>query len=375
MVPLRPAQSLPLDLGLDTQLWPSTTQQGSDRAALLRAIDHSLRYLQTPQAATAYQHYGVPGITRDRVQRSLQRFRQLLWVSKTPQQLQAAVMREFVLYEATGKDTQGTVDFTGYFEPVYRASRRPTQQFRYPIYRLPPDFNQWPQPHPTREALEGKDGCQGSQGKLKGQELAWLADRLDAFLIQVQGSALLQFPDGSRMTIGYAGHTNYPYTGIGRELVKDGKLKLEGLTLPQVVAYFRQHPQDLDVYLPRNQRFVFFRNTQNSPALGSLGVPVTAERAIATDKRLMPPGALALLYTQLPNPQLHPEQVSRFVLDQDTGGAIVGPGRVDIFMGTGDRARDRAGLIHNTGQLYYLLLKDPGMASPSSNGTPPRANA
>jgi membrane-bound lytic murein transglycosylase A len=189
----------------------------------------------------------------------------------------------------------------------------------------------------------------------------WLPDRLEAFLVQVQGSARLQLTDGTVMTIGVAGHTNQPYTGIGRELVKDGKLRLEDLNLPNVVQYFRQHPDELDTYLPRNRRFVFFQNTQGAPAMGSLGVPVTAERSIATDKSLMPPGAIALIQTQLPilnaNKSLEQRPVSRFVLDQDTGGAIIGAGRVDIFMGNGKEAGDRAGLVNATGQLYYLLLK------------------
>ncbi|MBD2328315.1 MltA domain-containing protein [Alkalinema sp. FACHB-956] len=355
-VPLRRTQEVPAEASLDSLLAEKPIM--SQVPGLIRSIDHSLRYLQSDASAADYLRLRIPGITRDRVKRSLQRFRALLLAAETPQQLQASVRKEFEFYTTVGKDGQGTVDFTGYFEPVYPASRTPTAEFRYPIYQRPRTFAQWPKPHPSRAELEGKDGLQGSKGLLKGSELVWLRDRLDAFLIQVQGSAQLRFADGSKMTIGYAGHTQHPYVGIGRELVKDGKLKLEELSLPKVVAYFQQRPEALDEYLPRNQRFVFFKNTEGSPALGSLGVPVTAERSIATDKKLMPPGALAIIQTQLPNAKLQQESVSRFVLDQDTGGAIIGPGRVDIFMGTGDGARDRAGLIHSTGKLYYLLLKD-----------------
>ena len=188
-----------------------------------------------------------------------------------------------------------------------------------------------------------------------------MRDRLEAFLVQVQGSARLRLTDGTTMTVGVAGLTDQPYTGIGRELVKDGKLKLEDLNLPSIVRHFKQNPADLNVYLPRNQRFVFFRDTQGAPALGSLNVPVTAGRSIATDKSLMPPGALALFQTQLPirnaKGQLVQRSVSRYVLDQDTGGAIIGAGRVDIFMGTGQQAGEKAGFVNSNGQLYYLLLK------------------
>ncbi|NES46638.1 3D domain-containing protein, partial [Moorena sp. SIO2C4] len=113
---------------------------------------------------------------------------------------------------------------------------------------------------------------------------------------------------------------------------------------------------------PRNKSFVFFRETRGAPATGSLGLPVMAERSIATDKSIMPPGALALIQTSIPYPnavgQLESRLVSRYVLDQDTGSAIKGPGRVDIFMGTGKLAGNRAGLINDTGELYYLLLKN-----------------
>jgi membrane-bound lytic murein transglycosylase A len=196
---------------------------------------------------------------------------------------------------------------------------------------------------------------------MAGKELVWLRDRLEAFLVQVQGSARLQLPDGSMMSVGFAGKTNYPYTSVGRELVKDGKLSQEGLTLPVLINYLRTFPSLLNEYLPRNQSFIFFQETHGAPARGWIGVPVTPERSIATDKSLMPPGALALIHAPIPYPnesgQLESRLVSRYVLNQDTGSAIQGAGRVDIFMGTGPLAGDRAGLINGTGELYYPLLK------------------
>ena len=346
-------------LGFDEQLWGRPGQPG-DKQALLKSIDYSLRYLASSKAAQAYRQYLVPGISRDRIRRSLVRFRQLVVSSRSPADLQAAVNREFVFYKSVGKDNQGTVLFTGYFEPVYAASRTPSAEYRYPLYRLPTDFERWKTPHPTRAELEGEDGL-GKNSPLRGRELVWLRDRLEAFLVQVQGSARLRLPNGRVMTVGYAGKTNRPYSSVGRELVKDGKLPLEGLTLPVLIDYFRTHRDELDRYLPRNQGFVFFKETHGAPATGSLGVPVTAERSIATDKSIMPPGALALIKTRIPYPkannQLESQLVNRYVLDQDTGSAIQGPGRVDIFMGTGAQAGERAGRINDTGELYYLLLK------------------
>lgn len=347
-------------IAFDAQIWGENGKPG-DKASLNRSIDYSLGYLDTAAAANAYSRYGVPGITRDRVRRSLERFRQLVINSTTPAQLQESVKREFVFYKSTGKDGKGTVAFTGYFEPTYAASRMPNSEFRYPLYRVPPNIGSWPKPHPTRLELEGADALQGSKGLLRGLELVWLRDRFQAFLVHVQGSARLQLTDGAVMTVGFAGKTNQSYTGVGRELVKDGKFTLEELTLPKLTEYFTNFPADMDKYLPKNQSFVFFRDSNGLPATGSIGVPVTAERSIATDKALMPPGALALISTKLPYPnaagKLEQKAVNRYVLDQDTGGAIKGAGRVDVFMGTGDLAGDRAGYINSTGELYYPLLK------------------
>lgn len=347
-------------LGLDEQIWGQNGNPG-DWREMLRSIDHSLHYLQTPAAARAYSKYPVQGITRDRVRRSLERFRELVRTSRTPEELQAAVQREFVFYQASGQDGKGNVLFTAYYEPIHQASRVPTAEYRYPLYRLPPNFAKWGKPHPTRLQLEGKDGLLGAKSRLRGLELVWLRDRLEAFLVQVQGSARLQLTDGSMVTVGYAGKTAHPYTSIGKELAKDGKLPLSGLTLPVMLQYFTQYPFEVNNYLPRNRGFVFFRETNGAPPTGCLGVPVTAERSIATDKSLMPPGALALMHTQLPFAnglgEMEYRNVSRYVLDQDTGSAIKGPGRVDYFMGTGKVAGDRAGVTGSRGKLYYLVLK------------------
>ncbi|MGV0102193.1 murein transglycosylase A [Nostoc sp. DSM 114160] len=351
----------PTCLGWDEQIWSQRGKTG-DRKALLASIDNSLLYLTKGDAIAAYQNYPVREITLDRVRRSLLRFRQLVVSSKSAAQLQAAVSREFVFYQSVGNDGKGTVKFTAYYEPVYTASRVKTAIYKYPIYRLPPDFSQWPKPHPKRIDLEGKDGLKGNKSKLRGLELLWFRDRLDAYMVHIQGSAQIKLTNGKTTSIGYAGGTDYPWTSIGKELAKDGKLPLEGLTMPRMIAYFRQKPQELNNYLPRWERFIFFQETGGTGATGSIHVPVTAERSIATDKSLMPPGALALIYNSFPYPagggKLENRTVSRFVLDQDTGSAIKGPGRVDYFMGSGKLAGDRAGITGGNGSLYYLLLKE-----------------
>ena len=357
---LRRYHHWPSEAAADDLLW-----QGDASAAQLRlltAIAHSLSYLDTPAAVEAYANYPIESFTRDRVRRSLRRFRTLLLTSDSPEAFQAAVQQEFVLYQSIGNDIAGTVHFTGYFEPTYAASRVPTAEYRYPLYQRPLDLEDWTLPHPTRTELEGKDGLQSASGQLKGLELVWMRDRLEAFLVQVQGSARLQLTDGSFMSVGYAGRTEYDYVSLGRELINDGQVPAEGMTLERLLAFFEANPAALDEYIPRNDRFVFFRETNGGPPTGTFSVPVTAGRSIATDKALMPPGALALI--TLDWPELDVEEtwqatpISRYVLNQDTGGAILGPGRVDIYVGSGDAAGDQAGQVNTDGQLFFLLLKD-----------------
>ncbi len=345
-------------LGFDEQLWGKS----GDKLAMVKSIDNSLRYLETPAATKAYQNYAVQGISRDRVRRSLVRFRQLVNTSRSAGELQAAVKKEFAFYQSIGKDNKGTVQFTGYYEPIYQASRQQTAEFKYPLYKLPADFSSWKDPQPERLMLEGADGLQGSKSSLAGNEIFWMRDRFEAILVQIQGSAELNLTDGTKTTVGFAGGTNFAYSSIGKELAKDGKVTPSQLTLPGIIRYFQENPKELDVYIPRYKRFIFMKETFKGEAMGSINVPVTADRSIATDKSMMPPGALALVYTELPyatsgSRSIQQKLVSRYVLDQDTGSAITGPGRVDYFMGTGKIAGDRAGVTGGPGQLYYLLLK------------------
>ncbi len=347
-------------LGWDEQLWGSLQQYG-DKQALLQSIDNSLRYIDTPGAIRAYRNYSASGITRERVKRSLIRFRQLLLISKNPQELQTAVKREFQFYRSVGKDQQGTVLFTGYYQPIHEASKVKTAEFPYPLYRRPDDFSRWKKPHPTRAQLEGKDGLQGDKGRLRGLEIAWLRDRLEAYVVQIEGSAVLHFTDGSTMGINYGGATDYPYVSLGKELVKAGEAPKEGLTFPVLIKYFADKPNKLDNFIVRNNRFVFFQIKNDLDAKGSLSVPLTADRSVATDKSIMPPGALALIYAPIVYPnregKMEEKLVSRYVLDQDAGSAIKGAGRVDYFMGTGQLSEARASVTMGNGQLFYLLLK------------------
>jgi len=277
----------------------------------------------------------------------------------------AQLNREFDVYESVGWDGGGGVFFTGYYSPIFKASRTRSSGFDFPLYQRPPDLIANPLTgevhgrqtqaglslYPTRSQIEDSQ-------LLAGTELVYLSSRLDAYLIHVNGSAKLEMTDGSIMYVGYAGNNGHEYTSIGRALVSDGKISADRLSLPTLRAYFKDHPDELDGYLRRNDRFIFFREYPGDtwPA-GSLGFKVTPGRSLATDKAIFPRGCVVLVTTDKAPTGGWALPPSQLMLDQDTGGAIRAPGRGDIYFGIGPRAESSAGRQAAEGRMYYLLLK------------------
>ena len=200
-------------------------------------------------------------------------------------------------------------------------------------------------------------------GALRGRalEIAWVKDPIDLFFLHIQGSGLLRLRDGREVTVGYAAQNGLPYRSIGRLLIDDGKVAKEEMSMQRLRRYLAENPSEQNDIFAYNESYVFFRMNQDGP-LGSLGVPVTAGRSIATDSRLFPRGALALVQMDIPIIGAQGElagwrPVTRFVLNQDTGGAIRGPQRADYYFGTGDEAGALAGYMNRQGRLYFLVRK------------------
>ena len=159
--------------------------------------------------------------------------------------------------------------------------------------------------------------------------------------------------------MGYAASNGHEYHSVAKDIVAEGKIPVEQMSLDAMIAYFGDHPEDIAEYTNRNPRFVFFRVSDDEPR-GSLNEPVIARRSVATDKSIYPRGCLTFMETKLP--RLHRGEIAirsftGFALDQDTGGAIRAPGRCDIYMGQGDTAGRLAGTIYQPGRFYYLFLK------------------
>lgn len=235
---------------------------------------------------------------------------------------------------------------TGYYQPVLPARRARNAQYRHPVYAAPPV-----PVSATRAQIDA--------GALEGQVevIAWLADPIDSFFLHVQGSGVLVLPDGSTIEVGYAASNERPYTAIGTVLAQRGAIPPARVTMSTIKEYLRAHPDERDAILHANERYIFFRQTTDGP-VGSLGVPLTELRSLAADARVYPPGALVFIRTDLPE-RMHVDLArSRLAVIQDTGSAIVGAGRLDLFVGTGDAAGSIAGELRAPTQLYFFLPRE-----------------
>jgi membrane-bound lytic murein transglycosylase A len=332
-------------------------------AGMRTAIDNSLNYLSKPSSR---QFFPYGGITHQDAVDSLKAFRGLIDSGLRGRGLNDAIVRDFDVYISVGCDDMGTVLFTGYYTPIFEGSQSPTERFKYPLYKQPDDLVKDPfgqilgrrgagggiTPYPPRAEIESSD-------MLKGGELVWMSDPFEVYIAHVQGSAKLRMRDGDLITVGYAANNGHEYQSVAKELVRDGRIASDQMSLSAMIDYFKNHLSEVAAYTQRNPRFVFFR-MEHGPPRGSLNEPVTEMRTIATDKSIYPRACLAFLSTSLPRViagRTYRGPYDGFALDQDTGGAIRAPGRCDVYMGQGDAAGQMAGQTYQEGRLYYLFLK------------------
>jgi membrane-bound lytic murein transglycosylase A len=341
---------------------PDFAQQWNSRDELLPALAGSIAWTKKPSSE---HFFPIERVTHERALKSLERFHELLEKSTSAEEFGRALDAEFTVYKSAGwNGTGGGVLFTGYCTPELEGSRTADAGHRYPLYALPPDLVKGPEgeilgrstpqglePYPTRAAIEAGALLEG-----KSLELVWLADPIDAYIAHVNGSALVHLTDGTMLRLGYAGKNGRKYVSLGQELVKDKQLAKDQLSLAGIRAWAHAHPAAVDGYLRRNESYVFFAPIDHAPH-GSLNVPVTAWRTLATDKTLFPRGAITFVDTKLGGPNGSAD-VHQFLFDQDTGGAIRTAGRADMYLGQGHEAERVAGATRAEGQLYYLFLKE-----------------
>lgn len=271
------------------------------------------------------------------------------------------VKRDFVVYGSVGTDADRTVVFSSYYEHELAASLKRTERFRYPLYARPADLDErvspggtktvvrrtagGARPYYTREDIDSKGVLRG-----RGLEIAWADDPVHVFFLQVQGSGWLRLSDGKRLRVRYAGNNGHPYKSVGGHLIATGVLPKEKFSRRAMVALLESSPKRQH-YLNVNPRYVFFqidRSVNREKVFGSINAPLTGGRTVATDFSLFPAGALGWMETREDIP------VARYIVNQDEGGAIKGPGRVDFFAGGGPEAESFAVSFWEKGRLYFL---------------------
>ncbi len=368
------------------RLEPDTYPNFSDDLnyeSLERALAQSIAYLEAAPPERMFR-FGPDPYNAQHVLKSLQRFQTFIRTQPPPRTLQEFIRNDFRVYRSIGRDAQGQVLYTGYYEPLLRGSLERRPGFHHPVYPRPDDlvtidlgafFEKYKGetiagrlaerrvvPYYERREIE-QDGV--LYGKV--EPIAWVEDPLDLFFLHIQGSGRIALEDGRTLHVNYAAKNGRPYRSIGQLLIDEGRIPRDAMSMQRIKAYLRENPSELQRVLNHNPSFIFFRIVPDGP-LGALNVTLTPGRSLALDLKMFPPAALAFIETSKPaGDASDPVQAwlpcHRFALNQDTGGAITGPGRADIFWGSGPYAELAAGHLKHPGTLYFIVLK-PEAASP-----------
>ena len=346
---------------------------------LLNSIDQSLTYFKRVPLERKYQ-YGNEVYTAAHMITSLEIFKHFVEKKPSFDAVNEFIKSGFSVYEAVG-NKEGDVLFTGYFEPTYDGSLQKSEAYPVPVYSKPDDLleidlsafsdqykgqgrlkariddsTKTVVPYYSREQINTAEGFSE-----ESDPIVWLKNRIDRFFLEIQGSGKIILDQGGVMRVHYAGSNGNAYRSIGRYLIDKKEILKENMSMQAIRTWLEFNPERLDEVLHHNESFVFFQKEEGGP-YGSLGVEVTALRSIATDRKLFPKGALCFVESLLPdkihiNPLKEWEKKSFFVLNQDTGGAIKGPARADIFCGNGLYAQFVAGHMNKYGKLFFLVLK------------------
>jgi membrane-bound lytic murein transglycosylase A len=288
----------------------------------------------------------------------------------TSMEARAFFRQYFQPFQVVNADESATGTVTGYYEPLLRGSRTPTEVFRYPIYAAPQDLvtvdlsetyadlkhrrlrgrmvGNKLVPYYDRAEIEA------SPSPLKGLEIAWVDNAVELFFLQIQGSGQIVLPDGNRIRLGYADQNGHPFRSLGGLLIRRGEIRAERASMQGIKAWAERNPAKVQAFMNGNPSYVFFKEISSAGTgpIGTLGVPLTAERSIAVDPRVIPLGVPVFLATTFPNSK---EPLNRLMVAQDTGGAIAGGVRVDFYWGFGDEAGAQAGRMKQKGRKWVLL--------------------
>jgi membrane-bound lytic murein transglycosylase A len=352
-------------------------EDDADFESLRTALSQSLAFLAS-QPAGKKVLIGTREISYQEILATLELFSEILERHPDPASLIEQVRSRFQLYRVELDDKAVPLLITGYYEPTLRGSRSFSPEYPYPIYRQPDDLlviepgrfsknfqgRKWIGRLVGRQVLpyfSRKEIDRGGSLNNKDLEILWVDDPLKLFFLHIQGSGQVRLDDGAVVKVQYQASNGQAYVPIGRELIRRGILAPEEVSLQSIYAYLKEHPELQGEILDLNPSYVFFRLAENGP-YGSLGVPLTPGRSVAMDFKWAPPGGLAWLKGV--KPELDETgrirrwvPMNRWVCIQDSGGAIKGPDRLDLFWGNGDEAEMAAGHLRHPGLIYFLLKK------------------
>ncbi len=356
--------------------WP-LFEDDLDQKGLEPAITESLGYLGKRPSDKKFS-LGTGPISNEEISSSLNLFLEIIQKNPSGISLRHQLKTHFNLYRVVLNQKALPLLITGYYEPQLTGSRVPSLRFKYPVYRLPEDLLsidpsqfsknfQGPKwvgrvegnrviPYYTRQEID-------QEGRLAGKnlEIIWVDDPIKLFFLHIQGSGQVCLEDGSIIKLGYRGTNGHPYFPIGRELIRKGVFQPEALSLQSIYGYLESHPLEQTALLNLNPSYVFFQEARGGP-YGNLGLPLTPGRSIAADQKIFPAAGLAWLTGEKPSFDNQGHILSwtpfgRWVCIQDSGGAIKGPSRVDLFWGNGNEAELGAGHLRHQGALFILLKK------------------
>jgi membrane-bound lytic murein transglycosylase A len=354
-----------------------------DFDGLAHSLMQSLAYLKRVPPGRKFR-YENDVFDTAHMTRSLDRFLAFIQKNRSKKDLEMFIRTHYLVYRSIGSpggdaaDSKGRVLFTGYYEPILSGSPEKGPDYRYPIYTRPSDLltidlsrfsdrfkgekligrtaGQTVVPYYDRRDIDRDNHFPG-----KAPPLAWLKDPVDLFFLHIQGSGKVYLESGKMINVHYHTTNGRPYRSIGKLLIDEGKIPRSQMSMQRIRAYLRDHPGEVERILHHNPSYVFFKIEDDGP-LGSLGVKLSPGRSIALDRRLFPRAGLAFVRCKKPlidgSGNIHTWiDMNRFVLNHDTGGAIRGPGRADLFCGSGKYAKIAAGHMKHRGDLFFLILK------------------
>ena len=360
-MPAQPARLVPLEFG-DIQGW-----QEDKLGEAFMAFCASARQMMC-------QPYPTKPLGADSETLNLLAFAALELGEATAERARAFFEDNFLPHRIVSAQTGF---LTGYFEPEAVAARKPDTTYRYPLYRRPDDLIDL-RDHNRPDHMDGSyrfgrqtvdgigyfhDRAAIDAGALdsQGLEIAWLTDRVDQFFIHIQGSARLRFTDGETMRVTYAAKSGHPYTSLGKLLCERLDVAPEEMTADRLAAWMRGHPEQLDELLANNRSYIFFREVEGLSSdqgpIAAAGCPLIPGRSLAVDRTLHTFGTPIWVATRDSFVDSD-KSLRRLMVAHDTGSAIVGPGRGDIFMGTGVEAGSLAGKVRHQIDMITLLPRE-----------------